>query len=145
MAAFFYGDIQKGEADMKECNQCGKCCIHYSDGGLSVTDDEISFWEACRPEIAEYVKKGEIWFDPSTGERLTICPFLKQDDTSKKYGCSIYFDRPDDCKHYPVTVTQMVQDDCEMIEPEDLKDTKKAQITLDNIMIDSRPAYGKYS
>ncbi|HCX26778.1 MAG TPA: zinc/iron-chelating domain-containing protein, partial [Cellvibrionales bacterium] len=24
---------------MKECNQCGKCCIHYSDGGLSATQD----------------------------------------------------------------------------------------------------------
>ncbi len=30
---------------MKACNQCGKCCIHYSDGGLSATtgDDARRF------------------------------------------------------------------------------------------------------
>ncbi len=24
---------------MKECNQCGKCCIKYSNGGLSVVEE----------------------------------------------------------------------------------------------------------
>ncbi|HHJ18661.1 MAG TPA: YkgJ family cysteine cluster protein, partial [Gammaproteobacteria bacterium] len=28
---------------MKECNQCGKCCIKYSDGGLSASSSEIEF------------------------------------------------------------------------------------------------------
>lgn len=128
---------------MKNCNQCGKCCIHYSDGGLSVTDTEISFWQSCRPEIAEYVHKGEIWFDPKTGQRLTLCPFLIQDSDTKKYGCTIYFDRPDDCKHYPVTISEMAHIDCEMLDAGDFDQPERAQMQLDRLMIDSRPAYGK--
>jgi hypothetical protein len=54
-----------------------------------------------------------------------------------KYSCDIYFDRPDDCKYYPSNVQEMILDECEMIEPSDLKDLKKAQAKLDIIMSDS--------
>ena len=30
---------------MKDCNQCGKCCTLYGGGGLTVTPDEIDWWE----------------------------------------------------------------------------------------------------
>ena len=49
---------------MRECNQCGKCCIAYSDGGLSASALEIEDWEQFRPDIAQYVVNGEIWMDP---------------------------------------------------------------------------------
>ncbi|MFA0704132.1 YkgJ family cysteine cluster protein, partial [Vibrio sp. 10N.222.48.A3] len=26
---------------MKDCNQCGKCCIKYGDGDLAATQEEI--------------------------------------------------------------------------------------------------------
>ena len=125
---------------MKDCNQCGKCCTKYSDGGLAATDDEIKLWDLFRPDIASYVSKGNIWMNPVTGEQLTLCPWLRKEPNQSKYTCDIYHDRPDDCKHYPVTIEQMVEDECEMLEPLDLKHPKRAQKKLDILMLDSRPS-----
>ena len=125
---------------MKDCNQCGKCCTKYSNGGLSASSTEIELWEVFRPEIANFVRKGNIWMDPVTGKQLELCPWLRKLPQQEKYICDIYYDRPDDCKHYPVTIEQMVNDDCEMLEAEDLAKPKQAQKTLDKLMADSRPA-----
>jgi Fe-S-cluster containining protein len=125
---------------MKDCNQCGKCCINYSDGSLSATESEIDYWENFRPSIAAYVSDGKIWMDPKTGEQLQLCPWLRKLPNENKYSCDIYFDRPDDCKHYPVAIEQMIKDDCEMLSASDLKNPKLAQKALDIIMIDSRPS-----
>ena len=125
---------------MKQCTLCGKCCINYSDGGLSASQQDIDFWEDYKPHIFQYVKNDELWFDPKTGKQLALCPFLRKDPVQKIYTCDIYHDRPEDCRFYPVTINQMIQDECEMLEPRDLKNTKKAQIKLDILMEDSRPA-----
>ena len=124
---------------MKSCNQCGKCCTKYSHGGLSASADEIEMWEIFRPSISSYVDSGKIWISPVTGELLEICPWLRKVPNQDKYTCDIYDDRPDDCKSYPVAISQMVEDDCEMLEAEDLANVKQAQIKLDLIMSDSRP------
>ena len=129
---------------MKECNQCGKCCIHYGDGGLSATAEEIASWEIFRPSIAEYVSDGKIWMDPTSGEQLTSCPWLEVLPTapasaSTKYGCRIYHDRPEECRHYPISIAEMVRDGCEMIELHALDAPAEAQTTLDKLMADSRP------
>jgi Fe-S-cluster containining protein len=129
---------------MKECNQCGKCCIKYGDGGLSATAEEIESWEIFRPAIAAYVVNGEIWMDPASGEQLTRCPWLEvlpsnPGTGSIKYGCRIYHDRPEECRHYPVSIAEMVRDGCEMIEVTDLDAPAQAQATLDLLMADSRP------
>lgn len=126
---------------MKNCNQCGKCCIKYSDGGLSASSNEIKHWDVFRPDIYQYVNDQKIWMDPKSGQQLGICPWLRKAPNNNIYTCDIYFDRPDDCKHYPVTIEQMIQDDCEMIEERDLKNPKQAQTKLDKLMEDSRPAY----
>jgi len=126
---------------MKTCNSCGKCCIKYSDGALSASADEIQMWEVFNPDIAEYVRDGEIWADPSSGKLFKLCPFLRKSTDARsavKYSCDIYFDRPDDCKYYPSNVQEMINDQCEMIEESDLIDLNKAQKQLDIIMIDSR-------
>jgi Fe-S-cluster containining protein len=81
----------------------------------------------------------ELWFDPVTGQQLSVCPFLTKTEQNL-YTCDIYHDRPEDCRFYPVTIDQMVQDECEMLEPRDLKNFTKAQIKLDILMQDSRPA-----
>ncbi len=125
---------------MKECNQCGKCCTNYSDGGLSATASEIEYWEIFRPDIFKYVKNGEIWIGPSSGEQIKRCPWLRQVPDQNKFSCDIYHDRPDDCKHYPVTIEQMIQDECEMLDLKDLINPKQAQKDLDEIMSDSRPS-----
>ncbi len=128
---------------MKACNQCGKCCIKYGDGALSATQDEIDLWEIFNPEIFEYVKNDDIWFDPNSGEKLTSCPFLgiepkKSASEKSKYTCSIYLDRPEDCRHYPSLIPEMIRDECEMIEIIDLQSPKQAQVKLDVLMKDSR-------
>lgn len=128
---------------MKECTQCGKCCTKYSDGGLSASSDEIAMWQLFRPDIAEYVRSGVIWISPQTGQSLSLCPFLRKVPGQNIYTCDIYYDRPDDCKFYPVTIQQMRNDECEMLEPADLNNPDEAQQTLDNLMADSRPAFGK--
>lgn len=125
---------------MKECNQCGKCCVNYSDGGLSASASEIEAWELYRPDIYRYVNDGKIWMDPDTGVQLKRCPWLKKITGQNKYTCDIYFDRPDDCKYYPVTIEQMINDECEMLETQDLEKPKQAQNILDKLMADSRPA-----
>lgn len=129
---------------MRDCNQCGKCCIAYSDGGLSASRQEIENWENSRPDIAQYVADGEVWMAPVSGERLKRCPWLEElptsvADNSPKYTCGIYQDRPEDCRHYPTSIAEMVRDGCEMIELRDLDAPKAAQRQLDQIMAESRP------
>jgi len=124
---------------VKECNQCGKCCTLYGGGGLSVSASEIDWWENNRPDVADYVSGGKIWISPVTGKQMLRCPWLRKLPSQNKYVCRIYFDRPDECKHYPVTIAEMVRDGCEMLEPRDLDRPVQAQKVLDVLMSDSRP------
>lgn len=70
---------------------------------------------------------------------MVRCPWLRKLPGQSKYICRIYHDRPEDCRHYPVDIDQMVRDECEMLEPRDLANPKKAQRDLDVLMSDSRP------
>jgi Fe-S-cluster containining protein len=129
---------------MKNCNSCGKCCEKAGNGGLSASTEEIDWWEIHRPDIFRYVQDEKIWVDPATGEYFARCPWLRESTDGKKYSCDIYHDRPEECRHYPVDIDQMVRDECEMLERRDLLDLKRAQRDLDNIMIDSRPPAGEW-
>ncbi len=131
---------------MQDCNSCGKCCIKYSNGDLSASDQDIDMWELFKPDIAAYVKKGLIWFSPQSAKQLSLCPFLreaKNPEEPKKtiYTCDIYYDRPEDCRFYPVTVKQMINDECEMLQEGDLLNPQKAQKDLDKLLEDSRPPF----
>ncbi len=128
---------------MKNCNQCGKCCIKYSDGGLSASSSEIEYWATYRPAIFDYVSNGDIWMNPETGEQLTICPWLRSNSDQNLYTCAIYFDRPEDCQYYPISIEQMIKDGCEMLSRYDIEHPQQAQKALDKLMIDSRPAFEK--
>ncbi len=98
-------------------------------------------WELFEPHIYQYVKDNEIWFCPDTGVQLIRCPFLEIEPSpsNTKYICSIYLSRPEDCRHYPSNITEMIRDECEMIEVKDLQDFNKAQSKLDDLMEGSRP------
>ena len=126
---------------MKECNQCGKCCTKYGNGGLSATANEIEYWDNFRPDIYRYNSDGNIWMDPDTGKQVDLCPWLRKLPGRNKYTCDIYYDRPDDCKYYPVTIEQMVKDECEMLESQDLVKPRQAQKILDKLMADNRPPF----
>lgn len=78
---------------------------------------------------------------PDTGIQLERCPWLKKLPNQNKTICDIYDDRPDDCKYYPVTIEQMVNDGCEMLEVQDLVNPKQAQKTLNKMMVDSRSPF----
>lgn len=124
---------------MKACNQCGKCCTLYGNGGLSASLSDLEAWETDRPDIAAYADGPRIWLSPVTGKQMLRCPWLRKLPGQEKYLCRIYFDRPDDCRHYPVDIEQMIRDECEMLEPRDLANPNRAQRTLDELMADSRP------
>jgi Fe-S-cluster containining protein len=124
---------------MKDCNQCGKCCTRYGGGDLSASAAEIDWWEANRPEIANHVSDGKIWISPITGKQMLRCPWLRKLPGQRKFICRIYYDRPEECRHYPTRIDEMVRDECEMLEPRDLLKPKKAQRELDMLMADSRP------
>lgn len=124
---------------MKECNQYGKCCSKYGGDGLSVSEAELELWETFRPDLYNYVQDGAIWKDPDSGEQMERCPWLRQVPNQDRYTCDIHLDRPDDCKFYPVTIDQMVEDECEMLEVQDLGNPKQAQKSLDKVMSESRP------
>lgn len=123
---------------MKACNACGKCCIKYSNGHLSASDQDIAIWESLRPDIAEFIRDGKIWFSPQTGELIERCPWLFKDAGSNRYLCKIYADRPEDCRVYPASISDMVKDECEMLEASDLKSVKQAQVTLERIMLEDQ-------
>ncbi len=106
---------------------------------MSASASEIDWWETNRPEIARYVRDGEIWISPVTGKRTERCPWLQKLPNLTKYSCRIYNDRPEDCRVYPVDIEQMIIDDCEMLEARDLTNPKEAQSKLYNLMADSRP------
>jgi len=113
---------------------------------LSASDQDIDMWQLFKPDIAAYVKKGLIWFSPKSGKQLSLCPFLREGKHAEQpdkiiYTCDIYYDRPEDCRFYPVTVKQMIDDECEMLQQEDLLNPQKAQKDLDKLLQDSRPAY----
>ncbi len=133
---------------MKQCNQCGKCCLKYGDEGLSASAEDIEGWELFNPDIAAHVVNGEIWMDPVSGQRLKHCPWLEETphgsgDGRIEYGCRIYKDRPEDCRHYPTSISEMISDGCEMIEVRDLQAPERAQQELDELMADSRPPLSK--
>jgi Fe-S-cluster containining protein len=124
---------------MKDCNQCGKCCTRYGGGDLTATASEIDWWEEYRPDIFEHVRDEKIWVSPVTGKQMLRCPWLRKLPNQQKYICRIYDDRPDDCKQYPVSIDEMVRDECEMLDLRDLRNPDKAQRDLDLLMADSRP------
>ncbi len=129
---------------MKNCNSCGKCCETAGNGGLSASAEEVEWWASHRPDISRYVLGRKIWVNPESGEYLARCPWLTKSPDGKTFACEIYEVRPEDCRHYPVDIAQMVRDDCEMLERRDLMNTKRAQKKLDSIMIDSRPPAGTW-
>lgn len=103
-------------------------------------------WQLFKPDIAAYVKNGLIWFSPQSGKLLSLCPFLRESKHAEEphktmYTCDIYYDRPEDCRFYPVTVKQMINDECEMLQEGDLANPQQAQKDLDTLLKESRPSY----
>ncbi len=122
---------------MKACNQCGKCCIKYGANDLAASSEDIQWWYEHRPHIAEYIQDDQLWVHPISGQVVKQCPWL-QVSTNHLYSCAIYYDRPEDCRLYPSTINEMIADKCEMLEPIDLLNLRRAHADLQQLMMDSR-------
>ncbi|HDL01385.1 MAG TPA: YkgJ family cysteine cluster protein, partial [candidate division Zixibacteria bacterium] len=85
-------------------------------------------------DIYKYVRNGNIWLDPDTGQQIELCPWLKKLSNKNAYICGIYNDRPEDCRAYPSTLDEMILDECEMIETHDLLNQQQAKKTLETLM-----------
>jgi Fe-S-cluster containining protein len=79
----------------------------------------------------KFVRDGKIWMDPESGEQIELCPWLRKEPGQRRYSCAVYFDRPEDCRVYPARISDMIEDQCEMLEPNDLLNLKQAQLLLD--------------
>jgi len=75
--------------------------------------------------------------DPLSGKQIELCPWLRKEPNQLQFSCAIYFDRPEDCRVYPARVSDMINDECEMLEPKDLADLSKAQNELNTKFRDS--------
>jgi len=107
---------------MKKCNQCGKCCIKYNGDLGMATQKDLDVWKLNKPEILNYIYSKmmpDIWLDPITGEEVDECPWLMNDNKKEIYSCKIDNFRPEVCRNYPVSINQMKNDKCEMLEPDD--------------------------
>ena len=104
---------------MKDCNQCGKCCINYPYGLGCATDADLARLEAAgRDDVLAWIPKTvpDYWISPITGNEADRCPWLRKMPNQQKYKCLIYDVRPDVCRIYPVDIEQMLKDKCEMLE-----------------------------
>ena len=68
--------------------------------------------------------------DPNTGEQIELCPWLRREPNQIQFSCAIYFDRPEDCRVYPATVSDMIKDECEMLEAHDHRNLSRAEDEL---------------
>ena len=107
---------------MRACTGCGKCCVKYGAGaGLGCATDNDIARLSVRPDISVYIHPslGDLWISPVTGEETARCPWLRKLPGRQLYKCRIHDVRPDICRDYPVNIQQMIEDECEMLEPGD--------------------------
>lgn len=98
--------------DSFNCKQCGHCCLNLSGAySTSVSEEDIRLWEGeGREDILEWVVPipiGEgqmiydIWLNPTTGEEVSRCPWLRKLPNKDKYICRIHDVKPAHCRNYP--------------------------------------------
>ena len=110
---------------MKRCNGCGKCCVYGGNGRLGPIDQQqIDVWAQQKPELLAYTRHNDdgsysVWIDPETDDYYPTCPWLIEGDERYQYHCAIQAVKPQACLNYPMSVLQMLRDDCEMWEESD--------------------------
>jgi len=97
------------EMERFQCKQCGNCCLGLQDAyDTIVLPADIERWrEQGRGDILAYVDQrsglNRAWIHPRTGDVLQSCPWLKKQETTQKYECSIHATKPKHCADYPHT------------------------------------------
>ena len=93
---------------MSECQRCGTCCqIHFS---VYAVEEDIARWRAeGRADILRLMEDEEMaWAGDQlvstiTGEPLSPCPFLREDDA--RFACAIHPTRPRICREFRPAVS----------------------------------------
>ena len=116
------------------CRQCGHCCLNLSDAyQTSATDEDIELWTAeGREDILEWVsfipigldEAGtmhyvyDIWINPSTGDDVDRCPWLRKLPKQDKYICRIQEVKPSVCRNFPKSRDHAEENGCRGLEDE---------------------------
>src|ERR1700722_3880388 len=104
------------------CTRCGEGCTneHYMET-LSATEADLNRWHAERRtdilKDADVIVPGagaDVWV-PSEGKELSRCACLHKERKGGKYKCGIYETRPEACRGYAHSVSQMIRDECEIL------------------------------
>lgn len=87
--------------DEVECLACGECCRAFS-WHLKASPRDIERWQRLgRTDVLARVNRlGWLWYDPDTGKRLGLCPYLVETAPDKAH-CAIHDIKPDICRAYP--------------------------------------------
>lgn len=91
----------KPSGNVLKCRRCGRCCIE-SQGHLQATLEDLDRWKKeGRKDILQFAyvmlnSFADLWFDPTTGEELSDCPFLRKLGRAK-YECTIHGTAPEQC------------------------------------------------
>ena len=103
------------------CERCGSCCVQI--GYINPREEDIKRWvRGSRYDILEYCEgwqedcwlwdeqelisylrdctNSEMWFDPRTGEELSLCPFLRKVRRKEQFECRIHDTKPLMCQEY---------------------------------------------
>lgn len=103
------------------CTGCGKCCLDESYmGSLPASVADVRRWKKeGRHDILQYVAHVhdgiyDLWV--IDGIELLRCPFVRKNRGQQTYRCTIHETRPDACRNYPVTASQMLEIGCEIVE-----------------------------
>ena len=97
-------ESKQGHMSKNQCKRCGRCC-REAQGFLQATPEDIRRWRSQhRQDILSYadiypLDFADLWFDPRSGRELSRCPFLKKVGR-KKYECTIYDTRPEQCRDW---------------------------------------------
>ncbi|MBI4792938.1 MAG: hypothetical protein HY789_09510 [Deltaproteobacteria bacterium] len=94
--------------------QCGHCCLNLSDAiDVCATEEDIRRCEENnRYDILAWVdiiSLGEghpvydIWINPTTGDDVGRCPWLRKLPGKNKFICRIQDMKPEHCRNYPLS------------------------------------------
>jgi Fe-S-cluster containining protein len=106
-------ELHESATEATDCLQCAQCCKSFSPRFKTPDIKRISRMLGLRESefIEQYLKVDE---EGDYVTRTTPCPMLGEDNR-----CSIYEDRPSDCRRFPYTDEDVL--------------LKRSRITLENV------------
>ena len=109
----------------RKCKRCGSCCLQIGDI-INISEDDIKRWvkegrsdilQFCagwtkdcfklmvwrEKELIRYLNESinmEMWFNPKSGNEISLCPFLRKQYGKNQFKCTIHNTKPKICREY---------------------------------------------